>query len=124
MKLKPTNWSTCPDKQRNTSLVQVVVLRRVHCLFEGQHNDGFLLLVTGRALLMNQKARNASWDGLVKISWVVILIVVSLYNQPCCSKLLMPFYARMLRYQVGARFYNFQKIQIVNKVMQLQLIRF
>ena len=29
-----------------------------------------LLLVTGRALLMNLKGRNASRDGLVRIGWV------------------------------------------------------
>ena len=39
------------------------------------------LLVTGRALLMSPKGQNASRDGLVKIGWVVILIVVSLYIQ-------------------------------------------
>ena len=44
--------------------------------------SGFLLLVTGRALLMSPKGRNASRDGLVKIGWVVILIIVSLYIQP------------------------------------------
>ena len=45
--------------------------------------SGFLLLVMGRALLMSPKGRNASRDDLVKIGWVVILIVVSLYiGQP------------------------------------------
>ena len=33
--------------------------------------SGFLLLVTGRALLMSPKGRKASRDGLVKIGWVV-----------------------------------------------------
>ena len=33
--------------------------------------SGFLLLVTGRALLMSPKGRNASRDGLVKIGLVV-----------------------------------------------------
>ena len=42
----------------------------------------FRLLVTGQALLMSPKGRNASRYGLVKIGWVVILIVVSLYIQP------------------------------------------
>ena len=44
--------------------------------------SGFLLLVTGRALLMSPKGRNASKDGLVKIGRVVILIIVSLHIQP------------------------------------------
>ena len=44
--------------------------------------SGFLLLVTGQALLMSLKERNMSRDGLIKIGWVVILIFVSLYIQP------------------------------------------
>ena len=44
--------------------------------------SGFRLLVMGRAVLMSPKGRNTSRDGLVKIGWVVILIVVSLYIQP------------------------------------------
>ena len=44
--------------------------------------SGFLLFATGRALLMSPKGQNTSRDGLVKIGWVVILIVVSLYIQP------------------------------------------
>ena len=33
--------------------------------------SGFFLLVTGRALQMSPKARNAFRDGLVNIGWVV-----------------------------------------------------
>ena len=75
--------------------------------------SGFLLLVTGRALLMRPKGRNASRDGLIEISWVVIaysLLFPCIFN---LGKLLMPFCARMLRYQLGARFYiNFPPLPI------------
>ena len=37
--------------------------------------SGFLLLVTGRALLMSPKRRNGSRDSLVKIGWVVYLLL-------------------------------------------------
>ena len=67
--------------------------------------SGLLLLVTGQALLMSPKGQNASRDGLVKIGWMVYSLLF-----PCIfslNKLLMPFFARMLRYQLGSRFYNF-----------------
>ena len=64
---------------------------------------------------MSPKGRNAPRDGLVKIGWVVYSLLF-----PCIfglSKLLMPFFSPMLRYQLGARFYNFRsslKILILN----------
>ena len=62
--------------------------------------NGFLLLVTGRALLMSPKGRNASRDGLVKIGRVVYSVMF-----PCIFSLsLIPFFARILRYQFDARF--------------------
>ena len=67
--------------------------------------SGFLLLVKGRVLLMSPKGRNASRDDLVKIDWVVILIIVSLYCIFNLGKLLMFFCVRTLRYQLGATFY-------------------
>ena len=73
--------------------------------------SGFLLLVTGRALLMSPKEQSASRDGLVKIGWVVYSLFF-----PCTfslNKLLMPFFARMLRYQLGARFYNFRSLLMI-----------
>ena len=63
--------------------------------------SGLLLLVTGQALLMSPKGRNASRDGLVKIGWLVYSLLF-----PCIFsliKLLMPFFARKLRYQLGAK---------------------
>ena len=66
MQPKPNNLSIRPVKQRNTSSVEVSVLLRVHCLFlRITLMSGLLLLVTGRALLMSSKERNASRDGLV-----------------------------------------------------------
>ena len=62
------------------------------------------MLVTGWALLMSPKGQNASRDGLVKFGWVVHSLLF-----PCIfelGKLLMPFFAHMLRYQLGARFYK------------------
>ena len=66
--------------------------------------SGFVLLVTGRILPMTPKGRNSSRDGLLKIGWMVYSLLF-----PCVfslNKLLMPFFARMLRYQLGARFYK------------------
>ena len=52
--------------------------------------SGFLLLVTGRALLMSPKGRKASRDGLVKIGWEVYsLLLPFIFN---LGKLLMPFW--------------------------------
>ena len=51
--------------------------------------SGLLLLMTGRALLVNPKGRNASRDDLAKIGWVVYLSMF-----PCIlsfNKLLMAF---------------------------------
>ena len=64
--------------------------------------SGFLLLVTGRALLMSPKGRNASRDGLFKIGCVVILIIVSLYIQPwqIVNVLLRSYAALPIRCQV------------------------
>ena len=58
--------------------------------------SGFLLLVTVRALLMSPKGRNASRDNLVKIGWVVYSLLFPCIFSP--NKLLMPFFALMLRY--------------------------
>ena len=55
--------------------------------------NGFLLLVTGRALLMSPKGRNASKNWLFKIGGVVYLLLF-----PCIfdfGKLLVPFFARV-----------------------------
>ena len=65
----------------------------------------FLLLVTGRALLISPKGRNVSGGRLVKIGWVLYSLLFSCIFD--LGKLLMPFFARMLRYQLGARFYNY-----------------
>ena len=55
-----------PVKQRNTSSVEILVPLRVHCSFlRITLMSGLLLLVTGLALLMSPKGRNASMDGLV-----------------------------------------------------------
>ena len=60
---------TCPAKQSNSSSVEVSVLLHVLDLFflflRITLMSGLLLLVTGRALLMSPKGRNASRDGLV-----------------------------------------------------------
>ena len=66
--------------------------------------SGFLLLVTGQALLMSFKGRNASRGGLIKIDWVVYSLLFPYIFS--LNKMLMPFFAGMLRYQLGARFYN------------------
>ena len=79
--------------------------------------SGFLLLVTKRARLMSPKGQNASRDGLVKIGWVVYSLLF-----PCIfslNKLLMPFFARMLGYQLVARFYNLN----VGKIISLSFWR-
>ena len=76
--------------------------------------SGFLLLVTGRALLMSPKGRNASRDGLVKNGWVVYSLMF-----PCIfdlGKLLMPFFARVLRYQLGARLYKTYNTKHINNI--------
>ena len=69
MQPKSTNLSTRPAKQRNTSSVEVSVLLHVLDFFffflRITLMSGLLLLVTGRALLMSPKGRNASRDGLV-----------------------------------------------------------
>ena len=61
--------TTRPAKQSNTSSVEVSVLLHVLDLFSLFLRitlmSGLLLLVTGRALLMSPKGRNASRDGLV-----------------------------------------------------------
>ena len=54
---------------------------------------------------MSPKGQNASRDGLVKIGWVVYSLFFSCIFD--LGKLLMPFFARMLRYQLGARLYSF-----------------
>ena len=62
----PTNLSTRPVKQRNTSSVEVLVLLRVHCSFlRITLMSWLLLLVTERAMLMSPKGQNASRDGFV-----------------------------------------------------------
>ena len=67
MQPKSTNLSTRFVKQCNTSSVEVSVLLMciVGFFFKDNVNDGLLLLVTGQALLMGPKGRNASRDGLV-----------------------------------------------------------
>ena len=69
MQPKSTNLSTRPAKQSNTSSVEVSVLLHVLDFFffflRITLMSGLLLLVTGRALLMSPKGRNASRDGLV-----------------------------------------------------------
>ena len=69
MQPQSTNLSTRPAKQSNTSSVEVSVLLHVLDLFffflRITLMSGLLLLVTGRALLMSPKGRNASRDGLV-----------------------------------------------------------
>ena len=71
MQPKSTNLSTRPAKQSNTSSVEVSVLLHVLDLFffffflRITLMSGLLLLVTGQALLMSPKGRNASRDGLV-----------------------------------------------------------
>ena len=70
MDMQPiNNLSTCPAKQSNSSSVEVSVLLHVLDLFflflRITLMSGLLLLVTGRALLMSPKGRNASRDGLV-----------------------------------------------------------
>ena len=82
MKLKPTNSSTCPALQRKTSLVQVLVLLSVHCLFEGQQNEWVPFACDETGPADESKRTKRVWDGLIKISWVVVLIVVSLYIRP------------------------------------------
>ena len=75
--------------------------------------SGLLLLVTGRALLMSPKGRNASRDGLDKIGWVIYSLLF-----PCIfglSRLLMPHFARMLPYQLGARLYKNLKLLALDK---------
>ena len=64
MKLKPTNLSTCPIKQCKTSLVQVLVLLHVHCLFEGQHNEwvSFICDGTGPADKSERTKRVQGWS--------------------------------------------------------------
>ena len=60
--------TTRPAKQSNTSSVEVSVLLHVHSwifFLRITLMSGLLLLVTGRALLMSPKGRNASRDGLV-----------------------------------------------------------
>ena len=61
-------FSTRPVKQRNMSSVEVSVLLPVLgwiFFLRITLMSGLLLLVTGRALLMSPKGRNASRDGLV-----------------------------------------------------------
>ena len=82
--------------------------------------SGFLLLVTGQALLMSPKGRNAPRDGLVKISWVVYSLLFRCIFS--LDKLLMPFFVRMLGYQLGARFYNFLVTSIfINRKIGLSM---
>ena len=61
MKRKPTNSSTHPVKERRMSLVAILVLLRVHCLFKKTAlMNGFLLPVTRLAVLMSPKGQNES----------------------------------------------------------------
>ena len=52
---------------------------------------------------MSRKGRNASRGGLVKIGWVVYSLLFSCIFD--LGKVLMPFFAVILRYQLGARVY-------------------
>ena len=67
-------------------------------------NEWFLFACDGTGPADELKRRNASRDGLVKIGWVVYSLFPFIFT---LNKLLMPFFARMLRYQLGARFYSF-----------------
>ena len=66
--------------------------------------SGLLLLVTGQALLMSPKGRNASSDGLVQIGWVVYsLLFPGIFILINCKCPLRPYAALAIRCKV----YNF-----------------
>ena len=50
------------------------------------------------------------------------VIIVFFYIQPQINKLLIPFFAGMLRHQLGARFYNFRfSLIIFRLIVETQL---
>ena len=106
MQPKSINLSTRPDKQRNTSSVEVSLLLHVHSwiviiFFKDNVNEWLLLLATGRALLMNPKGRKHS--GMISSK------LVGWYTHYCFLAYSFQYivnapYAYMLLCQLGARF--------------------
>ena len=86
MQPKPT--STRPIKQRNTSLVEIFVVLRVHCSFKDNVNEcvSFACDGTGPADESKRMKRVQGWS---RLNWLGgILIIVSLHIH--FNKLLMP----------------------------------
>ena len=87
------------------SLVQVLVLLRVHYLFERQHNEWIPLACYGnRPADKSKRAKRVQgWYRKKLVGWLYSLLFSCIFN---LGKLLMPFCAPMLRYQLDARFYK------------------
>ena len=88
MQPKPTNLSTRPVKQRNTSSVEILVLLRVHCSFFKDNVNEWVTFACDGTGLADESQRTKRVEGS-RLNWLSgILIIVSLHIH--FYKLLMP----------------------------------
>ena len=82
MQPQPISLSTLLVKQRKTSLVQVLVILRVHCLFKDNIYEWVPLFCDGTGPADESK-RTKRVKGWTRQNWLGgILIIVSLHIQP------------------------------------------